>query len=204
MGLYHDHFLPRCLAYFMGAHRYAVHRRPALAQLAGRVLELGFGAGHNLTHYPDTVTEILALEPAAANRRLARRRLAASPIPVRWVGESAEEILLEDASVDAVASTFTLCSIEDLPRALVEVRRVLRPGGALHFLEHGRSPDPHVARWQDRWNAVSNAWCGCELDRRFDLLFEHAGFEVRDLSHPVLAGPKVGGYLYRGLATPAG
>ncbi len=203
MAFYADHLLPRGVALCMGTKKFAQHRGPALAALSGRVLELGFGAGHNLAHYPDTVTEILALEPAVVNRRLARRRVERSGIPVQWMGLRGEEIPLGDASVDAVASTWTLCTIPDVVAALAEVRRVLRPGGALHFLEHGLSPDPKVAKWQRRLNGLSKVCAGgCHLDREIDALIREAGFDVRNLTHPILDGPKIGGYLYRGRAVP--
>lgn len=205
MGFYADQILPRGLARFMRGEKFAQHRRPALEKLSGRVLELGFGSGLNLEHYPSGVTEILALEPAAVNRKLARERIARSPIPVQWVGLRGEEIPLEDASVDCVASTWTLCTIPDLRRALSEVTRVLKPGGALHFLEHGLSDEPNVARWQHRLNPLSRI-CGggCNLNRPIDALLRASGFVVSELAHPRLAGPKIGGYLYRGRATPAG
>lgn len=204
MGWYEEHVLPRGLAWFMARPEFTEQRSAALAGVSGRVLELGFGAGLNLPCYPDGVTEVLALEPALLNRRLARERIAASPIPVTWVGLRGEEIPLERASVDAVTSTWTMCTIPDVARALAEVRRVLRPGGCLHFLEHGLAPDPRVARWQRRLTPFSR-FCGggCHMDRAIDRLIEAAGFRVRGLEHPRMPGPRVGTYLYRGVASVA-
>ena len=178
-------------------------RRETLAETSGRVLELGFGAGLCLPHYPDGVTEVLALEPAKVNRKLAAKRVAASRFPVSWVGLRGEEIPLDAASVDFVTSAWTLCSIPDLPRALREVRRVLRPGGQLVFIEHGLAPDPKVARWQHRLNGVQKVWAGgCHLTRDFEAIFAASGFAIEHLDHPPLDGPKVATYLYRGAARP--
>lgn len=187
----------------MGGEKFAEQRAPALKGVHGRVLELGFGAGHNLSHYPPAVTEVLALEPAQLNRELARERVEASPIPVTWVGLRGEEIPLDDGSVDAVASTWTLCTIPDVARALAEVKRVLRPGSALHFLEHGLSPDPKVAKWQQRLNPISNTCAGgCNMNREIDVLIREAGFAVCSLEHPTMEGPRIATYLYRGVAVP--
>lgn len=203
MGLYAEHILPRGVAWTMGAEKFARQRRAALARVSGRVLELGFGAGHNLAHYPAAVTEVLALEPARVNRKLARKRVEASSIPVTWVGLRGEEIPLDAASVDAVASTWTLCTIPDLRRALGEVRRVLRPGGGLHFLEHGLSPDARVARWQRRLNPIWRICAGgCHLDRAIDARIRDAGFAIGEVEHPAFAGPAFATYLYRGVAIP--
>jgi len=205
MGLYTDHILPRCIACGMGHHKFAKQRVRAFEHVSGRVLELGFGAGHNLPCYPAAVTEVLAIEPALVNRKLARKRVEVCPIPVKWVGLRGEEIPLEDASVDAVTSAWTMCTIPELRRALCEVKRVLRPGGALYFLEHGLSPDPKVAKWQRRLTPCFRL-CGggCHLDRAIDVLIRDAGFEIHDLAHPAFAGPKAVTYLYRGVATPRG
>lgn len=187
----------------MGHEKFAEQRARAFEHVAGRVVELGFGAGHNLPYYPAAVTEVFAVEPARINKKLARKRVAASRVPVEWIGLRGEEIPLEDACVDAVTSAWTMCTIPDLRRALGEVRRILRPGGALHFLEHGLSPDPRVAKWQHRL-APCFALCGggCHLDREIDVLIRDAGFEIEELAHPAFAGPKVLTYLYRGVAVP--
>ena len=203
MSLWGDHVLPRLIAFGMRGEGFAKQRGRALEGVRGRVLELGFGAGHNVPHYGDDVTELLALEPAQVNRRLARKRVAAARFPVEWVGLEGESVPLEDASVDAVVSTWTLCTIPDLARALGEARRVLRPGGALHFLEHGLSPDPGVARWQQRLNPVQKlCFGGCHLNRRIDEEVARAGFTVEGLETFYMNGPRVAAWMYRGRGVP--
>jgi ubiquinone/menaquinone biosynthesis C-methylase UbiE len=128
--------------------------------LDGEVLEVGFGSGLNLPHLPPAATKLYAVDPAELGRRLAAERLAEAPVPVEFVGLDGQDLPLEDDSVDRVLSTWTLCTIPDADRALHEVRRVLRPGGTFHFVEHGRSPDAKVARWQDRLNPIQQRVAG--------------------------------------------
>lgn len=203
MGFYADHVLPRGVAWAMGAERMKAHRRAALEGCAGRVLELGFGAGHNLDCYPEQVRAVLALDPATVNRKLAAGRIARACMPVEWVGLRGEQIPLDAASVDAVVSTWTMCSIPDLGAALGEVRRVLRPGGELFFVEHGAADEPRVLRRQVRWNGLQQRLLGgCHLDRRFDELLRDAGYELRGLRKYYMDGPKFVSFLYRGAARP--
>ena len=210
MGLWSEHIFPRCAAWGMRGERYSTLRREVLRDVSGRVLELGFGSGLNLPHYRAAepgagggVSELFVIEPVAVNRRLAARRVAASPFPVRWIGLRGEEIPLESASVDCVTSTWTLCSIADLGAALAEVRRVLHPQGRLVFLEHGLSPDPQVAARQNRWNRLQIRLAGgCHLNRPIDALVAGAGFAIESLDHPLMDGPRIASYLYRGCARP--
>ena len=135
-------------------------------------------------------------------RKLAAERVAASRVPVEYIGLDGEQVPLDDASVDHVLTTWTLCTIPDVERALGEMRRVLRPGGALHFVEHGRSPDPGVARWQERLNPLQRkVFGGCHLTRPIDELIRGAGLDVTSLENHYLKGPKPFGYMYVGTAT---
>jgi ubiquinone/menaquinone biosynthesis C-methylase UbiE len=170
--------------------------------LSGDVLEVGFGSGRNVPHYPSTVQRVRAVDPATVGRRLAAKRLAASAVPVEFVGLDGEELPVEDASVDHVLTTWTLCTIPHVDRALAEMRRVLRPGGAVHFVEHGRSPDENVARWQDRLTPIQKrVFGGCHLNRSIDQLLERAGLVVSPLDTFYAKGPKPFGYLFEGVAT---
>jgi SAM-dependent methyltransferase len=161
------------------------------AGLDGRVLELGFGSGRNLRHVPSAVVRVDAVEPSDLAWRLSEPRRAASAVPVARVGLDGQRLTAADATYDAVLSTFTLCTIPDPSRALLEVRRVLRPGGALHFLEHGLAPSRRVQAWQRRWEPVQRRVAGgCHLTRDLPRLLADAGLEVVSLQQAYLPGPR--------------
>jgi ubiquinone/menaquinone biosynthesis C-methylase UbiE len=206
MGLYRQHVLPRIVDKACATKEITPLRARATEGLAGRVVEIGFGSGLNLPHLPAAVDELLAVEPSTTARRLAAGRIGDSPVPVEVIGLDGEHLPLDDDSVDAALSTFTLCTIPDAVGALRELRRVLRPGGNLHFLEHGLSPDPIVARWQHRLTPIQRRlFGGCHFDRPIDQLLTTAGFEISSLRNYHLRGPKTPGYMYEGTAhnTPA-
>ena len=172
--------------------------------LHGRVLEIGFGSGLNLRHYPSEVTEILVVEQSAAALRLAEPRKAAVSAPIDQVGLDGARLDLPDGSVDCVLSTYTLCTIPEVNTALLEVQRVLKPAGALHFLEHGRAPTESVRRWQHRLHPVhSRIAGGCHLDRPIDNLITRSGLVISDLDTGYGDGPRPFSYLYRGRALKA-
>jgi ubiquinone/menaquinone biosynthesis C-methylase UbiE len=180
-------------------------RRAKVCQgLHGRVLEIGFGTGLNLRHYPAEVTEILVVEPSKLAMRLAERRNATITVNVTHVGIDGAQLELPDGSVDCVLSTYTLCTIASVDAALLEIHRVLKPDGALHFLEHGRAPTESVRRWQRRLHPVhSRIAGGCHLDRPIDDLITRAGLMIRDLETGYGDGPRPFSYLYRGRALRA-
>jgi ubiquinone/menaquinone biosynthesis C-methylase UbiE len=206
MGVWSDQVVPRLTDVMLGNEEVRRHRRRAVAGLRGVVLEIGFGSGLNLPVYPVEIEKVLAVEPSTVGRNLAAKRIASSAVPVEFVGLDGQEIALSDASVDTALSTFTLCTVPEPGRALGEVRRVLRPDGQFHFLEHGLCPDPGVARWQHRCNGIQHRVAGgCNLDRAVDRLIREAGFEIRDLQTGFLGGPRLSrpwGYLYEGIAQP--
>jgi ubiquinone/menaquinone biosynthesis C-methylase UbiE len=203
-----DQVVPRMTDKLLATRDVMDHRRRATDGLHGDVVEIGFGSGLNVALYPAAVSTVYAVDPSLVARKLASERVASSPVPVRYIGLDGEELPLDDNSVDAALSTFTLCTIPDAGRALREVRRVLRPGGAFHFLEHGLSPEPGVAQWQRRLNGVQQRVAGgCTLDRPIERLVRDAGFEISDLHHDQLAGPgflRPWAYLYEGVATKPG
>lgn len=202
MGWYAERIVPRLTDRVMGGRPFAPIRARVAAGLHGRVLEVGFGSGLNLPHYPAAVTEVLAVDPAMLGRRLAADRLAASPVPVDFVALDGQQIPLDDGSVDQALVTWSLCTIPDPLRALEEIRRVLRPGGSLHFVEHGRSPDPAIARRQDLFTPVQRRVAGgCHLNRQIDRLVTDSGFELTRLETYAMPGPKTASYLYEGVAT---
>jgi ubiquinone/menaquinone biosynthesis C-methylase UbiE len=169
--------------------------------LTGRVVEIGFGSGLNVPHYPSDVDLVLAVEPASLARRIAEKRVAASQVPVEHVGLDGQHLPLEDDSCDAALCTFTLCTVPDPELALSEVRRVLRPGGEFHFLEHGLSPDPGVARWQHRLEPLQKRIAdGCHLTRDAIALVQAAGFEMTRREQRYASGPKPWSYMTLGVA----
>jgi ubiquinone/menaquinone biosynthesis C-methylase UbiE len=204
MGFWERQVVPRALDVLMGTKGFDELRRRAVAGLHGEVLEVGFGSGLNLPHYPAAVTKVYAVDPSEVGRRLAAGRIAASPVEVVSVGLDGEAVPLPDHHVDTALSTFTLCTIPHPERALREIARVLRPGGTFHFLEHGHAPDEKVQRWQRRMNPVQQRIAGgCHLDRRIDELVRAAGFDLDELHTFYVAGPKSMSYLYAGIARVA-
>ena len=206
VSFYGDQILPRCVEKVLGGQEFARIRRRVTAGLTGEVLEVGFGSGLNVPLYPPEVRRVRAVDPATVGRKLAAERVAASSVPVEYVGLDGQLLPLESASVDHVLSTWTMCTIPDIGSALREIRRVLRPGGGLHFAEHGLSPDPKVARWQDRLTPLQRRIAGgCHLDRPIDRpidrLVEDAGFTVTRMENYYMKGPRPMGYMFEGLAT---
>ena len=202
MGFYDDRVLPHILNVAMSTKAIKDERRKCLEPVAGVVLEVGLGSGRNLPFFPAQVTKVIGVDPSATSARLARKRIEAAPFPVEIIGLSAEKLPLDDGSVDTIVSTFTLCTIPDVGSALREMRRVLKPGGRLHFVEHGLAEDAGVVRWQQRLNGVQQViFGGCHLNRPIDRLINRAGFEIERLENDYMKGaPKFAGFLYRGVA----
>ncbi len=191
MGLYRERVLPRLVDRACGTGELRRWRTEVTAGLAGTVVEIGFGSGLNVEHYPAEVEIVLAVEPSAVARRLAAARVATGRTRVEHVGLDGEAIPLEDASCDGALSTFTLCTLRDPAKALGELRRVLRPAGRLHLLEHGLSPDPSVARWQHRIDPWQRRFAdGCHLTRDAASLVRDAGFVVERLEQRYANGPR--------------
>ena len=203
MSLYSKYVLPTLTDLAMRSHMLRPERARWVALANGVVLEVGVGSGLNLPIYGE-VRKLYALDPSAELLRMARSQAARVAFSVEFLCWPAEAIPLAEASVDYVVTTWTLCTIPDPMAALQEMRRVLRPEGWLIFIEHGRSPDPAVVRWQDRltplWRRVAG---GCHLNRPIDRLLQLGGFEALEMNRGYVAGPRVGGYLYRGMARPA-
>ncbi|HSN04200.1 MAG TPA: class I SAM-dependent methyltransferase [Nitrospira sp.] len=202
MGLYSRYIFPRLLDRFMSGTEFQQLRAELLQAAHGQVLEIGLGTGLNLPHYPGSVSQLRAVDPAPLlPARLAERSAAASfPIEVSRI--SAERLPYEDRTFDCVVSTWTLCTIPDPVAALREIRRVLKPDGTFLFLEHGRSDDPQIACWQDRLNPIQNVvGCGCHLNRRIDRLIAEAGLTITKLDRFTMDSvPRIGGTMYRGTA----
>lgn len=203
MGLYQDHILPHLLHLAMRQKNLAAYRGRAVAEAQGRILEIGIGSGLNLPFYGAAAGSVIGLDPSPRLLAMARKAAEGASVPLELVESAAESIPLYNRSVDTVVTTWTLCSIADAQRALGEMRRVLKPGGRLLFVEHGRAPDAGVRRWQDRltptWRRVAG---GCHLNRAIAEQIERAGFRIDRLATGYMAGPKPMTFMYEGAATP--
>jgi ubiquinone/menaquinone biosynthesis C-methylase UbiE len=202
MGIYGDHVLPRIINVACGMEVSKPLRERVCAGLTGDVVEIGFGSGLNVPFYPDSVTRVRAVEPADIGWKLAAKRLEASAVPVERAGLDGQSLPFDDDSFDCAVSTWTMCTIPDVDAALAEVRRVLRPGGTLHFVEHGLSPDASVARWQHRMEPMQKRlFGGCHLTREIADLVQGAGFTIKEIDEFYEEGaPKLFGWDTLGVA----
>jgi ubiquinone/menaquinone biosynthesis C-methylase UbiE len=196
MGLYNERILPHLIAVTMRHGELNPYRARIVGAAEGRVLEIGVGAGANLPFYGPGVSEVFGLDPSARLLEMAEKAGPLHPLEA-----SAEAIPLEAASVDTVVTTWTLCSIPDAHAALSEMRRVLKPGGRLLFVEHGLSPDKRV-RWLQ--NRITPVWRrlagGCHMNRPIDLLIRAAGWKIEKIDKGYLRGPNPATYMYEGHA----
>lgn len=201
MGWYESRVLPRIADLALRSADFARIRARVTGDLDGQVLEIGFGSGLNVPHYPVSVTKVVAIDPAVAGRKLAAARIARCAVPIEFAGLDAGDLPADDGSVDHVLSTWTLCTVPDPAGALAEVRRALRPGGSLNFAEHGLAPDEKVARFQHRFTPVQRRlFGGCHLNRPIDELITDAGFELVKLDTYYMRGPRAVAYTYEGAA----
>ena len=204
LSWYDRYILPPALDFACGLPMLSRQRQLVVPLARGRVLEVGIGTGLNMPYYDKTrITKITGLDPALQLHALARERIEQSGLDVELVGLSAEQIPRPDASFDTVLITYTLCTIPDAHSALLEMHRVLKPGGKLLFCEHGHAPDASVARWQDRlqplWGKVAG---GCHLGRDIPALLRGAGFRLPSVETGYLPGPKPFTFHYWGEALP--
>ena len=203
MSFYRDVVLPHLLDRAMRLEDLVAYRRRVVGAAGGRVLEVGIGSGLNLPFYGAGVAEIIGLEPSRPLIDMAARRAAGANRQVSFLQAPAESIPLDSGSVDAVVTTWTMCSITDPAAALAEMRRVLKPGGDLLFVEHGRAPDRWVARFQDWLTPVWKPLAGgCHLNRPIADLVGGAGFRVADLHTGYAPGPRPFTFMYEGRARP--
>jgi ubiquinone/menaquinone biosynthesis C-methylase UbiE len=202
MGIYTKYILPRLIDLAMRNKDTARLRAEWVPQACGEVLEIGIGSGLNLPFYSSQVQRVYGVDPSLELQRMARKRAVAQSIKVDFLLQSAEEpVPLSNASIETVVVTWTLCSIANPARALLQAKRLLKPGGRLIFVEHGRSSEPGIVTWQERltplWKRIGG---GCHLDRKIDDLIIGAGFQITELKTCYLAGPRPMTYAYQGLA----
>ena len=196
MGFYNEQVVPRLVEWTLGTSGFDKYRARTAEGLSGRVVEIGFGSGLNLPHYPPEVQDVLAVEPARVARQRAERRIREAAVRVEHVGLDGQKLPLEDASCDAA-----LCTVPDPSLALGELLRVLKPAGTVHFLEHGLSPDPGVAKWQHRIEPIQRRLAdGCHLTRDPSALVEQAGFVMQRNEQRYVQGPKPWCWLTLGVA----
>jgi ubiquinone/menaquinone biosynthesis C-methylase UbiE len=203
MGLYSERVLPRIINTVCGTKTVEPLRHRVCAGLSGDVVEVGFGSGLNVPFYPAAVTRVAAVEPSDVGWKLAAKRLAATTVPVQRSGLDGQSLPFADDSFDAALSAWTLCTIPDVAAALGEIRRVVKPGGKLHFLEHGLAPDERVRRWQRRLDPVQQRVAGgCHFTRPIIELLMTAGFSIDELDVFYEKGaPKFAGADSLGIAT---
>jgi len=203
MSFYNDCILPHLINLSMRNRAFLPYRERVLSSALGRVLEIGIGSGLNLPFYGSRVDEILGLEPAPRLIAMAQGPAGRSRAPVTLIAGSAEAIPIDDDSIDTVVTTWTLCSIPNAVGALQEMRRVLKPGGQLLYVEHGLSPEESVQKWQNRltpvWKRIGG---GCRLNRPIRVLIESAGFGIVRLETGYMKGPRPMTFLYEGCASP--
>jgi ubiquinone/menaquinone biosynthesis C-methylase UbiE len=201
MNIYSRLIFPNLLDRMMSGEDFANYRRKVLADAKGSVLEIGFGTGLNLPYYPaDRVDKITTVDPNPGMNKLARSRIAASPITVDFQVLNGEELPMLDATFDTVVSTWTLCSIKAVERAIAEIYRVLKPGGKFLFIEHGLSNEPNIQTWQHRLTPLQKIIAdGCHLDRPIDTLIarQFDRLDIQTFYNPHT--PKIGGYFYQGI-----
>jgi ubiquinone/menaquinone biosynthesis C-methylase UbiE len=203
MGFYDRHILPRLLNLAMGTEPIGKQRSKVVPRAEGRVLEVGFGAGHNLPFYDKSkVRHLWALEPAQEMRERAAERVAAFPVPFEFLDLPGESIPLENDAADTVLITYTMCTIPDVIAALGQMRRVLKPSGRMIFCEHGEAPDENVRRWQTRltppWKVLFG---GCHVARPIASMIAENGFRIDDMETAYLPGmPRFAGFNYWGSA----
>lgn len=204
MKWYREWLFPRALDWVMHHPSFPPLRQELVEGLEGRVLEIGFGTGLNLPYYPPSLGSLEVLEPISTMEAQAAGRIEKSPLVVKFYQGEAENLPFEAGSFDAVISSWTMCSIQNLDQALAEIRRVLNVSGEFRFVEHGRSPSPHLARWQDLLTPMNRVvTLGCHLNRDFFKILEKAGFELGHREVNIIPGiPRLLASTYQGNARP--
>jgi ubiquinone/menaquinone biosynthesis C-methylase UbiE len=201
MGFYSRVILPICLDWALSDPVYAQYRQEVLSEVSGEILEIGFGTGLNLPHYPASIEKLITVDPNPGMNRIAKKRIEASPITVDCKILSGENLPFTNNSFDSVVSTWTLCSIPKVEQAIQEVYRVLNPNGKFFFIEHGLSKEPDIQVWQNRLTPIQKAIAdGCHLNRNIRQIIEKKFKNLKIEEFYAENTPKVAGYMYKGVA----
>ncbi|TAK08744.1 MAG: class I SAM-dependent methyltransferase [Candidatus Manganitrophaceae bacterium] len=202
MGFYSRAIFPRLVEFVMRGVHFTELRKALLAGARGEVLEIGFGSGLNLPHYPPGVWKLTTIDANPGMSPLAQKRIASSPIKVDHQVLDAERLPFPDGSFDTVVSTWTLCSIADIDQALREIHRVMKPEGRFLFIEHGLSAEPTIRKWQHRLTPLQKKVAdGCHLDRDIAAIIARNGFKITELNRFYMKGaPRIAGFTYQGAA----
>lgn len=201
MALYNECILPWAINRIMGKAIFAAERAKIVPKATGKVLEIGMGSGFNLPYYSPRVEQVFGLEPAEHLKQKAIDKIPFVTFPVTWIGLTAEHIPLENQSMDTVISTWTLCTVPDVQKALSEIFRVLKPSGQFLFIEHGRSPNRTVQVVQNTLNPLwKKIGGGCHLNRPMDKLILNAGFRMISCETGTMDGAGPLSFLFRGIA----
>ena len=203
MGFYSNVIIPFFYDSSMDSPQINEGRKNILSKITEEeILEIGFGTGINTKFYPDNVKKIIALEPNKGMVKQARKKVDQKKTRIEFVELSGESLPFPDNSINAIVSTYTLCSIKNITSALNEIFRVLKTGGKYYFLEHGLADNSKTQRWQHRLNPIQNIWAdGCNLNRNMKSLITDAGFKIIELKNYYMErDPKIVGYMYEGIA----
>ena len=203
MSLYDKYVLPKFLNCACGSKPVEYQRKKVVPNAEGIVLEVGIGSGLNLPFYDNSkVTQIWGLDPSEELSSMAKETAKNLNLDVKFISSGAEDIPLPDNYFDTALVTYTMCTIPEVIRANIEIKRVLKNTGKLIFCEHGKAPDLNIAKWQSRidpiWGKLAG---GCHLNRDIPSLLEDSGYKIIELDQMYLPStPKVAGYNYWGFA----
>jgi SAM-dependent methyltransferase len=203
MGFYSNVIIPFFYDSSMDSPKINEGRKSILSRITEEeILEIGFGTGINLKFYPSNVKKIIGVDSNKGMLQQAKKKISNGKFEIELIGQSSESLPFPDQSVNAVVSTYTLCSIKAINTALKEIYRVMKPGGKYYFLEHGLADNPKTQKWQHRLNPIQNIWAdGCNLNRDMKTLISKAGFNIIEIKNYYMKrDPKIVGYMYEGIA----
>lgn len=203
MGFYSNVIIPYFYDSSMDSKEINKGRKSILSKIKEEeILEIGFGTGINLKFYPQNVHKIIGVDANGGMLKQARKKISNGGFQIELINQSSESLPFPEHTINAVVSTFTLCSIKEINTALKEIYRVLKPGGRYYFLEHGLADNPKTQKWQHRLNPIQNIWAdGCNLNRDMKSLITNAGFKVIEMKNYYMKrDPKIVGYMYEGIA----